>query len=427
MASAYSFKVTHSFGSITAITDATGNLVESLSYDPWGRRRNPSNWNDYNVTSTMFDRGFTGHEHLPQFGLINMNGRVYDPFLARFLSPDPYVQAPDYSQNFNRYSYAFNNPLKYSDPDGEWVHLVVGAAIGGVFNWLSNGAQFNAKGLGYFGVGALAGALGAGIGAGFGALASGAGTFGFSASAGLSTVGFGAGFASGTGAGFASGLVTGTGNSLVNGDSFSKAMNSGLNSAFWGGTIGGITGGISGGVRARRMGNDFWSGNSRFKAPELDRVDLLRNDALGDITTNSAKSPLEMYVDSELVFDGDNLYFNDRYSNYTSKFRDSWSAVSGPYGNGQLPQGEWVGYSIVRLDPTTQPNFNSYSRDGFDFWMRLNPLFETYRKGIGIHPDGGVFGTSGCIGLTGDSDALQRFYNTVSRYLGRIGSIGLIF
>ncbi|PKP51547.1 MAG: type IV secretion protein Rhs, partial [Bacteroidetes bacterium HGW-Bacteroidetes-1] len=149
--------VNFSLGSITAISDATGNLVESLSYDPWGRRRNPSNWNDYNVTSTMFDRGFTGHEHLPQFGLINLSGRVYDSFLVRFLSPDPYVQAPDYSQNFNRYSYAFNNPLKYSDPDGEWVHLVVGAAIGGVFNWLSNGAQFNAKGLGYFGVGALAG------------------------------------------------------------------------------------------------------------------------------------------------------------------------------------------------------------------------------------------------------------------------------
>ena len=105
-------------GSLTAISDAAGNLVESLSYDPWGRRRNPSNWNDYNVTSTLFDRGFTGHEHLPQFGLINMNGRVYDPFLARFLSPDPYVQAPDYSQNFNRYSYCLNNPLKYVDPSG---------------------------------------------------------------------------------------------------------------------------------------------------------------------------------------------------------------------------------------------------------------------------------------------------------------------
>ena len=158
MTSAYSFSVNYRPGSLTAISDAAGNLVESLSYDPWGRRRYPNNWNDYNVTSTMFDRGFTGHEHMPQFGLINpaalhcialagsatanfslhsvcenqasadMNGRVYDPFLARFLSPDPFVQAPDYSQNYNRYSYAFNNPLKYTDPESVtlcvyWTYL----------------------------------------------------------------------------------------------------------------------------------------------------------------------------------------------------------------------------------------------------------------------------------------------------------------
>ena len=131
-------------GSLTAISDATGNLVESLSYDPWGRRRNADDWNDYNVTSTLFDRGFTGHEHLPQFGLINMNGRVYDPFLARFLSPDPFVQAPDYSQNFNRYSYCVNNPLKYTDPSGEIFGTVftflwdLGATIftkGGIDPW----------------------------------------------------------------------------------------------------------------------------------------------------------------------------------------------------------------------------------------------------------------------------------------------------
>jgi len=59
-----------------------------------------------------------GHEHLPWFGLINMNARLYDPAVGRFLSPDPYVQAPDNSQSFNRYSYAFNNPLKYIDPSG---------------------------------------------------------------------------------------------------------------------------------------------------------------------------------------------------------------------------------------------------------------------------------------------------------------------
>ena len=81
MASAHGFTVNYSFDGLTAISDATGNLVESLSYDPWGRRRNPNNWNDYNVTSTLFDRGYTGHacpeqrEHLPQFGLINVTLR----------------------------------------------------------------------------------------------------------------------------------------------------------------------------------------------------------------------------------------------------------------------------------------------------------------------------------------------------------------
>jgi RHS repeat-associated protein len=66
----------------------------------------------------MFDRGYTGHEHLSEFGLINMNGRVYDPLVSRFLSPDPYIQAPGYTQSYNRYGYVFNNPLKYIDPTG---------------------------------------------------------------------------------------------------------------------------------------------------------------------------------------------------------------------------------------------------------------------------------------------------------------------
>ena len=49
-----------------------------------------------------------------------MNGRVYDPILARFLSPDPYVQLPGYANNFNRYSYVLNNPLVHTDPNGEF-------------------------------------------------------------------------------------------------------------------------------------------------------------------------------------------------------------------------------------------------------------------------------------------------------------------
>jgi hypothetical protein len=48
-----------------------------------------------------------------------MNGRVYDPLTAQFLSPDPYIQAPGNWLNYNRYSYCLNNPFKYTDPSGE--------------------------------------------------------------------------------------------------------------------------------------------------------------------------------------------------------------------------------------------------------------------------------------------------------------------
>ena len=63
-------------------------------------------------------RGFTDQEHVDNLGVIHMNGRVYDPVLGRFLSPDPLVQAPYDSQTWNRYSYARNNPLRYTDPSG---------------------------------------------------------------------------------------------------------------------------------------------------------------------------------------------------------------------------------------------------------------------------------------------------------------------
>ncbi|NLN95300.1 MAG: hypothetical protein GX128_03925 [Bacteroidales bacterium] len=74
--------------------------------------------------------GFTGHEHLYAFNLINMNGRMYDPVVSRMLSPDNYMQAPDFSQSFNRYSYAWNNPLVYTDPDGEFIFTTLAIITG---------------------------------------------------------------------------------------------------------------------------------------------------------------------------------------------------------------------------------------------------------------------------------------------------------
>jgi RHS repeat-associated protein len=63
-------------------------------------------------------RGFTDHEQLDEVEIIHMNGRIYDPRLGRFLNADPIVQAPSYSQSYNRYAYTFNSPLSFVDPSG---------------------------------------------------------------------------------------------------------------------------------------------------------------------------------------------------------------------------------------------------------------------------------------------------------------------
>ena len=116
-------------GSITHIATMDGTLVAEYSYDPWGRMRDPAThalYAAHTEPSLMLGRGYTGHEHLNDHGLINMNARLYDPWLAIFLSPDPYVQSPDLSIGFNRYTYCLNNPLKYTDQSGElWLELGV--------------------------------------------------------------------------------------------------------------------------------------------------------------------------------------------------------------------------------------------------------------------------------------------------------------
>ena len=133
-----------------------------MRYDAWGRLRNPATQVAYTSgtePALFIGRGYTGHslprsiigEHLPWFGLVNMNARLYDAALGRFLSPDPYVQAPNFTQNFNRYSYCVNNPLIYIDPSGEWFLIddLIAAVIGGAINLTVNLLQGNVTSFGH--------------------------------------------------------------------------------------------------------------------------------------------------------------------------------------------------------------------------------------------------------------------------------------
>jgi RHS repeat-associated protein len=114
-------------GSLVATTNHLGAVTARYAYDPFGRRRatkgtyDPGgnlivDWMDGAAAGT--DRGYTGHEHLDDVGVIHMNGRIFDPTIARFMQGDPFIQDPSNLQNYNRYTYCYNNPLTCTDPSG---------------------------------------------------------------------------------------------------------------------------------------------------------------------------------------------------------------------------------------------------------------------------------------------------------------------
>jgi len=106
-------------GSVVAISDANGALQERLAYDSWGKRRSlPGDATPDNLDGVTDNRGFTGHEMLDKLDLVHMNGRIYDPLTARFLSADPLIQDAQHSQSYNRYTYVWNNPTNLTDPTG---------------------------------------------------------------------------------------------------------------------------------------------------------------------------------------------------------------------------------------------------------------------------------------------------------------------
>lgn len=181
-------------GSVTAFTDENGSLVQEMSYDAWGRRRDPSTWEYDTYYGNAPDQwGFTGHEHLDSYNLVNMGGRMYDPMIGQFLSPDPFMQAPDFTQGLNRYSYCLNNPLSLTDPSG--------------YSWLSD----NWKSLVASAVGITVSALTAGVGSGVtAAIIAGA-------------------------AGGAAGALTGA---LLNGANIGQVAKATLTGAFWGAASG---------------------------------------------------------------------------------------------------------------------------------------------------------------------------------------------
>jgi RHS repeat-associated protein len=118
-----SYLLREALGSVDVIADSAGAIIVRESFGAFGQRRGTA-WSgapssgDLATINDLTRRGYTDHEVLDSTDLIHMNGRVYDPFIARFVSADPLVDGALNTQGWNRYSYVKNNPLSFMDPSG---------------------------------------------------------------------------------------------------------------------------------------------------------------------------------------------------------------------------------------------------------------------------------------------------------------------
>ncbi len=114
--------ITHTdhLGGTNVVTDKNGNQTQLATYYPYGTKRNnelPANFRESRLFIGQYDDLATSLSYL--------NARYYDATRGQFLSEDPvFNRDPNKQQlidpqSFNSYSYALNNPLKYSDPNGE--------------------------------------------------------------------------------------------------------------------------------------------------------------------------------------------------------------------------------------------------------------------------------------------------------------------
>jgi RHS repeat-associated protein len=120
-ASSWKFFVLDHLGSIAVVADSAGTVSENLAYDAWGRRRSATDGSDLSqcTVTSVTTRGFINQEQMDGgVCLDNLNARIYDPTLGRFLSADPMIGDPYTPQQLNRYTYSLNNPLSLSDPNG---------------------------------------------------------------------------------------------------------------------------------------------------------------------------------------------------------------------------------------------------------------------------------------------------------------------
>jgi RHS repeat-associated protein len=116
---------TDHLGSPVMGRNASGQTVWQQDYGPWGERVAVAG-----SPGVPEGVGYTGHYEDRPMGLVYAGARWYDPQVGRFLSPDAVRFDVGGIHHFNRYAYAYLNPYRFIDPDGNQSREAAWAALG---------------------------------------------------------------------------------------------------------------------------------------------------------------------------------------------------------------------------------------------------------------------------------------------------------
>ena len=139
-------------GNVRAVTNQAGQVVERHDYLPFGEECTTGPCAGNPGVDAGQPRKFTGKERDVETGLDYFGARYYGSKIGRFTTTDPVYTWQENlvdPQRWNRYAYARNNPLRYTDPDGRAINLVaggIGAGIGGVAGFVGSAWAQHAQG-----------------------------------------------------------------------------------------------------------------------------------------------------------------------------------------------------------------------------------------------------------------------------------------
>lgn len=367
-----------------------------------------------------------GHEMQNEFNLINMNGRVYDPVLGRFLSPDKYIQEGDNSQNYNSYSYCLNNPLKYADPSGNVFVLddfiaitAMGAMMGAMNAAMSDKPIWK---------GALLGAASAAATYGIGQLFGVAGSFGHellrAGAHGLSSGVFNAL----NGDNFWNGLISGAASSGIGSYAQSVNLNSGLmvaSTTAMGGVVAWATVGdfLQGAMQGMSIGSFNHAMHDDPPSVSTQQEDQNLQNMLPEVVVTAKRISVGTLI-TKIVYAGTLVNKYRSQGTYTMYYGDkqvfSCNAVSGASNckSYTIPDGDWY---VVSISDRSEPRFTS-NGVGFTANIDPDPFYDSRagrnRQYIRIHPARSN-GTNGCIGLRANKTQLIRARDLIRNSLNK--------